>query len=122
MVEKAAMKLEYGDITWDSSFNLTTSYRRDSDIPRPFGNLQVLLGNSFDLLFPRVFPIRKFTAEPGITRLVILEVIFITFDQFYSLIIITNNDIIGFNDLEVFSEDFIKSFFLDKCLKLIKPM
>ena len=23
---------------WDSGFNLTTSYRRDSDIPRPFGN------------------------------------------------------------------------------------
>ena len=49
MAEKATVKLEYGDITWDSSFNLTTSYRRDSDIPRPFGNLQVLLGNSFDL-------------------------------------------------------------------------
>ena len=48
MAEKATVKLEYGDITWDSSFNLTTSYRRDSDIPRPFGNLQVLLGNSFD--------------------------------------------------------------------------
>ena len=23
---------------WDAAFNLTTSYRRDSDIPRPFGD------------------------------------------------------------------------------------
>ena len=65
MVEKAAMKLEYGDITWDSSFNLTTSYRRDSDIPRPFGNLQVLLGNSFDLWIIELFPTRKFSLKSG---------------------------------------------------------
>ena len=25
---------------WDSAFNLTSAYRLDSDIPRPFGNLQ----------------------------------------------------------------------------------
>ena len=65
MVEKAAMKLEYGDITWDSSFNLTTSYRRDSDIPRPFGNLQVLLGNSFDFRINEPFPTRKFSVNSG---------------------------------------------------------
>ena len=23
---------------WDKAFNLTTSYRRDSDVPRPFGD------------------------------------------------------------------------------------
>ena len=28
---------------WDGAFNLTTSYRRDSDIPRPFGNLNKAL-------------------------------------------------------------------------------
>ena len=53
MVEKAAVKLE-NDISWDSSFNLTTSYRRDSDIPRPYGNMQVLLGNSFNENINRV--------------------------------------------------------------------
>ena len=25
---------------WDSAFNLTTSYRMDSDIPRPFGDYE----------------------------------------------------------------------------------
>jgi len=28
---------------WDSAFNLTTSYRRDSDIPREFGDYQTEL-------------------------------------------------------------------------------
>lgn len=28
---------------WDGAFNLTTAYRRDSDVPRPFGNLNKAL-------------------------------------------------------------------------------
>ena len=31
---------------WDGAFNLTTSYRRDSDISRPFGNLNKALINA----------------------------------------------------------------------------
>ena len=31
---------------WDSAFNLTTAYRRDSDVPRPFGNLNHALVNA----------------------------------------------------------------------------
>ena len=31
---------------WDSAFNLTTAYRVDSDIPRPFGNLQKAIADA----------------------------------------------------------------------------
>ena len=31
------------DAEWDAAFNLTTSYRRDSDIPRPFGDANTML-------------------------------------------------------------------------------
>ena len=31
---------------WDAAFNLTTAYRIDSDIPRPFGTIQKALADS----------------------------------------------------------------------------
>ena len=37
-------KLKTG--AWDSGFNMTTSYRRDSDIPRPYGTKNEAIRNA----------------------------------------------------------------------------
>ena len=53
---------------WDSAFNLTTSYRIDSDIPRPFGNLQKSLADARYYHLDHVDPVTGDVSKEWIAR------------------------------------------------------
>jgi len=65
-IDRGMLKMRQDN--WDSAFNLTTSYRIDSDIPRPFGNLQKSLADARYYHLDHVDPVTSNVSKEWIER------------------------------------------------------